>query len=317
MVNNMIDPFRNSFMMKSRYLEAAFNMTANAATKGATTLAYGLMTSHKHIGKAYQEAAMSMMSNSRKASAIIRTGFENIKDFNARGLDAGLRFKNAIVREQNAYAERNYPAGMAPAQGLFGPGMIGQYRDVAEGVQSRKVGVLGRRKTEYLVNNEATGGQSVVMNKAQAQASGVSIPQRANGMSMGAQMGIGMAGSMGGMALMGKEKVGGMSGMTAGMLLMGATSILPMLPYVRILASVKSGASAAKAAITGVTGAGAKAAAVVAQILRFAKAFSLVGAAISAAFAAFKIYQNYKDSKQDASMGLSMTARAADRKSVV
>jgi TP901 family phage tail tape measure protein len=313
MVNNMIDPFRNSLMMKSRYLEAAFNMTATAATKGATTLAYGLMTSHKHIGKAYQEAAMSLMSTGKKASGMIRNGLDSINNFGTRVVDGGLRFRNAIVQEQNAFAARNYPPGMAPVQGLFGPGMIGQYRDVAEGVQSRKVGVLGRRKTEYLVNNEATGGQSVVMNKAQAQASGVSIPQRANGISMGAQMGIGMAGSMGGMALMGKEKVGGMSGMTAGMLLMGATSILPMLPYVRILASVKSGASAAKAAITGVTGAGAKAAAVVAQILRFAKAFSLVGAAISAAFAAFKIYQNYKDSQQDASMGLSMTAKAAEQ----
>ena len=313
MVNNMIDPFRNSLMMKSRYLEAAFNMTATAATKGATTLAYGLMTSHKHIGKAYQEAAMSLMSTGKKASVMIRNGLDKINNFGTRVVDGGLRFRNAIVQEQNAFAARNYPPGMAPVQGLFGPGMIGQYRDVAEGVQSRKVGVLGRRKTEYLVNNQATGGHSVVMNKAQAQASGVSIPQRANGMSMGAQMGIGMAGSMGGMALMGKEKVGGMSGMTAGMLLMGATSILPMLPYVRILASVKSGASAAKAAITGVTGAGAKAVAVVAQILRFAKAFSLVGAAISAAFAAFKIYQNYKDSQQDASMGLSMTAKAAEQ----
>jgi TP901 family phage tail tape measure protein len=303
MVNNMIDPFRNSFMMKSRYLEAAFNMTANAATKGATTLAYGLMTSHKHIGKAYQEAAMSLMSTGKKASGMIRNGLDSINNFGRRVVDGGLRFRNAIVQEQNAYAAARYPAAQAPAQGIFGPGFVGRYKDTGvEGVQSRKVGTIGMRKTEYLVNGNS-------MNAAQAKASGINIPGRSGTMPMGAMMGIGMAGSMGGMALMQQEKVLGMSGMQAGMGLMVASSILPMLPFGRMAAGIKSAGSALKGLTTGLN----KMARFGAMLGRFAKGFGLIGAAIAAAGLAFKLYKDYKDAQQDATMGLSMTAKAAEQ----
>ena len=295
LMNQMIDPFRNSMYMKSAYIESGFRSLTSSITKGVIRLNLELMAS----GKRLSNAAQVMSANARLNAW---TGLGGAVGYGARGI-------NAVIREQNAYAAKNYPVGQAPAQGFFGPGMIGQYKDIGEGVQSRKVGILGARKTEYLVNG-------VSMTPAQARAEGVTLPQRANGMSMGAQMGIGMAGSMGGMALMSQEKVGGLTGMQAGMGLMAATSILPMLPYVKMFSAVKAGGASAKAAITGVTGATAKLAAMAAQVARFAKAFSLVGAAITVAGTAFKIYKDYKDAQQDAAMGLSMTAKAAEQAGV-
>jgi hypothetical protein len=165
----------------------------------------------------------------------------SIQSLPGRAANGINNFRSSVIQEQQAYAARNYPAGMAvPTQGFFGPGYIGKFKDHGDGVQSRKVGSIGFRKTEYLVNNASTGGHNVSMTAAQAKAAGVAIPPR-GGMGMGAQMGIGMAGSMGGMALMQKEQVLGMSGMQAGMGLMVASSILPFLPFVKMATAAKAG----------------------------------------------------------------------------
>ena len=306
MVNNMIDPFKNSAAMKAQYISAAFKTMANTIRVDSMQLAKAVNFNAKYIAESMKQSITSMTNSVKSAVTSTITSTRNFAN----------RAQNAIIREQNAFAARHYPVGQAPAQGLFGPGMIGQYRDAGDGVQTRKVGTLGMRRTEFLVNNEKTGGNSVLMSSKEAKKQGITVPQRSNGMGIGAQMGIGMAGSMGGMALMNQEKVGGMSGMQAGMGLMAATSILPMLPFVRMFAAVKAGGASAKAAITGVTGAGAKLAAMAAQVLRFAKAFGLVGVAITAASLAFKVYKDYKDAQQDASMGLSMTAKAAEQAGV-
>jgi TP901 family phage tail tape measure protein len=293
MVNNMMDPFKNSAAMKAQYLSAAFSSVSSSVIKGSIRLNLELLAAANKVGNGYKKSSEMIVNFGKSAQSSI-TKFAN-------------RAQNAIIREQNAFAARNYPVGQAPAQGLFGPGMIGQYRDAGDGVQTRKVGTLGMRKTEYLVNGNS-------MTAAQAKKEGIRVPQRAGGMGMGAQMGIGMAGSMGGMALMNQEKVGSMSGMQAGMGLMIGSSLLSMpIPYARMFGSIKTGAASAKAGITGVTGATAKLAAMGAQVLRFAKAFGLVGAAITAAGLAFKVYKDYQDAKQDASMGLSMTAKAAEQ----
>ena len=302
MINNMLDPFKNSAMMKARYLQAAFNIASDSVMKGSIRLNLEVLNAATKMGNAYKKASGILTRYAASAQSAILSGINSVKNF-------GPRFKNAIIEEQNRYAATRYPAGQAPAQGFFGPGLVGQYRDVGEGVQARKVGVLGRRKTEYLVNNASTGGHSVVMTPAMAKANGVSIPQRANGMSMGAQMGIGMAGSMGGMALMGQEKVGGMTGMQAGMGLMIGSSILPMLPYARMSAGIKSAGNAVKG--FSVSAAGLTRG--IALVGRLAKGFGLVGAAITAATLVFKIYKGIQDSKQDASMGLSLTAKAAEQ----
>jgi hypothetical protein len=310
MVNNMMDPFKNSAAMKAQYLSAAFSSMATSAVRGATTLRYALMTSGTHTVQAYTESAMGIMNSTKGISAKI------ISSARASALkiqSSGSRFYNAIVREQNAFAAKNYPAHQAPPQGFFGPGLIGKYKDLGDGLQSRKVGSLGFRKTEYLVDG-------VSMTAKQAKAAGVAVPTRANGMSMGAQMGIGMAGSMGGMALMGKEKVNvlgkEMSGMTAGMGLMAATSIIPMLPLGRMLTSVKAGAKGATAAVKGfsMTMNGLKSG--IALLARFAKGFGPIGLVITAATAAFKIYKAVQNDWQDARMGLSMTSAAAEQAGV-
>ena len=305
MVNNMIDPFKNSAAMKTQYISAAFKTMANTIRADSMQLAKAVSFNAKYISQSMKQSITSMSDSVKSAVNSTITSTRNFAN----------RAQNAIIREQNAFAARNYPVGhpAATTQGLFGPGMIGQFKDAGDGVQTRKVGTLGMRKTEFLVNNETTGGHSVLMSSKEAKKQGIRVPQRANGMGIGAQMGIGMAGSMGGMALMNQEKVGGISGMQAGMGLMIGSSILPMLPYVKMFASLKAGAASAKVAITGVTGATAKLAAMGAQVLRFAKAFGLVGAAITAAGLAFKVYKDYQDAKQDASMGLSMTAKAAEQ----
>ncbi len=300
MVNNMLDPFKNSAAMKAQYLSAAFRSMGNSIKVDSMQLAKAIDINARVITQSIKNTATNMSSAVRSAATST--------------LNFAKRAQNAIIREQNAYAAARYPAGQAPSQGLFGPGFVGGYKDTGvEGVQSRKVGTIGMRRTEYLVNNESTGGRDVSMTKAQAKAAGISVPGRYNGMSMGSQMGIGMAGSMGGMALMGKEKVNilgkEVSGASAGMGLMAATSILPMLPFGRMGAGIKSAGSALKELTTGLN----KMARFGAMIGRFAKGFGLIGAAIGAAGLAFKLYKDYKDAQQDASIGLSMTAKAAEQ----
>ena len=295
MVNNMMDPFKSSAAMKAQYLSAAFSSISNSIITGSTKLQRDLIAGANKIGRGYTRSSRFISSLASRAQ------------------ESMSRFRSSIIEQQNAYAIRNYPSGQAPPQGFFGPGLIGRYKDLGDGLQSRKVGSLGFRRTEYLVDG-------VNMTAKQAKAAGIVIPQRANGMSMGAQMGIGMAGSMGGMALMGKEKVNilgkEMSGMTAGMSLMAATSIIPMLPLGRMLTSVKAGATSAKLAVSkfSMTMNGLKSG--IALLARFAKGFGPIGAAIAVATAGFKVFKAIQNDWQDARMGLSMTAKAAEQAGV-
>ncbi len=291
MVNNMLDPFKNSAAMKAQYLSAAFRSMGNSIKVDSMQLAKAIDINARVITQSIKNTAASMSSAVRSAATST--------------LNFAKRAQNAIIREQNAFAAARYPVGQAPAQGFFGPGFVGNYKDMGDGIQSRKVGTLGMRRTEYLIDGTS-------MTAKQAAAAGIAIPRRANGMSMGSQMGIGMAGSMGGMALMNQEKVLGMSGMQAGMGLMAATSILPMLPWAKVGTGIKSAGTALKGfslTMGGLAKFGA-------MLARFAKGFGLIGAAITVASAAFKIYKDYKDAQQDASMGLSMTAKAAEQAGV-
>ena len=295
-------------------ISAAFASMGNSIKKDSIQLAKAVNFNAKYIASSMKDTITSMSNSVKATAASAKSSIASAINSARTGLKNA---QNAIIREQNAYAAARYPAGQAPSQGLFGPGFVGGYKDTGvEGVQSRKVGTIGMRRTEYLVNNQSTGGHDVLMNKSQAKAAGISVPGRYNGMSMGAQMGIGMAGSMGGMALMSKEKVNvlgnEMSGASAGMGLMAASSILPMLPFGRMGAGIKSAGSALKELTTGLN----KMARFGAMIGRFAKGFGLIGAAIGAAGLAFKLYKDYKDAQQDASMGLSMTAKAAEQAGV-
>jgi TP901 family phage tail tape measure protein len=277
-------------------ISAAFASVGSSVTKGSIRLNLELLASANKMGASYRRSSDIIKAFATRAQSSIISGMNSISNY-------GRNFGAGIIAQQNAYAAARYPAGQAPAQGFFGPGFVGGYKDTGvEGVQSRKVGTIGMRKTEYLVNGTS-------MSAAQAKASGINIPARSGTMPMGAMMGIGMAGSMGGMALMQQEKVLGMSGMQAGMGLLAASSILPMLPFGRMAGGIKSAGSALKGLTTGLD----KMARFGAMLGRFAKGFGLIGVAITVAGFAFKLYKDYKDAQQDATMGLSMTAKAAEQ----
>jgi uncharacterized protein (UPF0333 family) len=190
---------------------------------------------------------------------------------------------------------------------MSGPAIIGNWKQAGDGVSSRKVGTLGFRKTEYMVGDK-------VMTAAQMKAAGMAVPQKPMGMGGGA-MGASMAGSMAGMAMMSQEKVFGMSGQAAGMGVMGAASILPFIagPAITKARAGLSGLGAGVKAITAGTMSLTKA---MHNVLRVAKGFGPIGLAIGAVFEGLMIYKKVQDDWQDARMGLSMTARAAEQAGV-
>jgi hypothetical protein len=319
MVNNMMDPFKNSAMMKARYLQAAFKITADAATKGATSLAYGVATSGNHIKQAYQEFGNKIMISGKAALQKIKQSsmLESVKAF-----PSGIRAENA-GRLGQAYPGMYGvdPAGNPinnatgrPVGMMSGPGMIGKWKPTAghDGVQQRKVGSYGFRKTEYM---DSATGATTKMSGAQARSAGLA-PSR-NGMGMGAQMGLGMGGSMVGMGLMQKEKVNimgtEMSGMSAGMGVMAATSILPMLPLIKMFDKAKIGVGLVTKGFTSLRTGVMTVTQVASKALNLLKGFGPIGLAITAAMAGFQIWKNVQDDWQDARMGLSMTAKAAEQ----
>jgi hypothetical protein len=297
----------------------AFKDVSMAISRGATTLRYGIMTSGTHIKQAYAESAKSMMNTAKAAAMSARAATTSA--ITATSNWVRTKSKNlqiSILREQAAVTARHYPTGgFDPYQkSYFGPGLVSDWKSTGQdGIQKRKVGSLGFRKTEFMVGDQ-------LMTRKQAKAAGVSVPGRGP-MGMGAQMGIGMAGSMGGMALMSKEKVNigkyEMSGMSAGMGLMAASSILPFLPFAKMGAGLKSAASGAATLAKGFNAArqaGTVMVKIIPAILRLAKGFGPIGLVVSALSIGLKIYKDYKDAQQDASMGLSMTAKAAEQAGV-
>jgi len=297
----------------------AFKDVSMSISRGATTLRYGIMTSGTHIKQAYAESAKAMMNTAKAAAMSARAATTSAVTSASNWVrTTSKNLQTSILREQAAVTARHYPTGgFDPYQrSYFGPGLVSDWKNTGQdGIQKRKVGSLGFRKTEFMVGDQ-------LMTRKQAQAAGVSVPGRGP-MGMGAQMGIGMAGSMGGMALMSKEKVNvlgkEMSGMSAGMGVMAASSILPFLPYGKMAGGMKTAATGAAGLAKGFSAAykaGTVLSKIVPTILRLAKGFGPIGLVVSALGIGLKIYKDYKDAQQDASMGLSMTAKAAEQAGV-
>jgi TP901 family phage tail tape measure protein len=286
---------------------------------GTVGLRYGIMTSGTHIKQAYAESAKSMMNTAKAAAMSARATTTSIITAASNWTKTKSRqLQTSILREQAAVTARHYPTGgFDPYQkSYFGPGLVSDWKNTGQdGVQKRKVGSLGFRKTEFMVGDQ-------LMTRKQAKSAGISVPGRGP-MGMGAQMGIGMAGSMGGMALMSKEKVNigkyEMSGMSAGMGVMAASSILPFLPFAKMGGGLKSAATGAAGLAKGFSAAmkaGTVLVKIVPAILRLAKGFGPIGLVVSALGIGLKVYKDYKDAQQDATMGLSMTAKAAEQAGV-
>ena len=288
-------------------IKTGLSSVSNAVLKGTIRMNLELLAATNRFGAAYKRSSDLLMSSTKAISGkIISSATSSALKIKS----SGSRFYNAIVREQNAFAAKNYPAGhVVPSQGFFGPGFIGKYKDLGDGLQSRKVGSLGFRKTEYLVDG-------VNMSAKQAKAAGISVPTRANGMPIGAQMGIGMAGSMAGMQLMGQQKVTilgkEMSGMTAGMSVMAATSILPMLPLGRAFKAVKTAAVESKLAVKGFSLSAKGLSSGIAWVGRFAKFLGPIGLIITGLTTVFEIYKKIQNDQQDSKMANYITVTGAE-----
>jgi TP901 family phage tail tape measure protein len=296
-------------------ISRAFKDLSMSISRGSTTLRYGLMTSGTHVKQSYQEFTKQLVNSGRASLATMKMNA-------AIAQAAGSVFASGVSAENAGRLGQAYPGqySINPATGLpintatgkqvgmmSGPAIIGNWKQAGDGVSSRKVGTLGFRKTEYMVGDK-------VMTAAQMKAAGMAVPQKPMGMGGGA-MGASMAGSMAGMAMMSQEKVLGMSGQAAGMGVMGAASILPFIagPAITKARAGLSGLGSGVKAITAGTMSLTKA---MHNVLRVAKGFGPVGLAISAVFAGFKIYKQVQDDWQDARMGLSMTAKAAEQAGV-
>jgi len=321
---SMMQPLRNASFMYTGHLNALSKSIASSLINGSAILQASAKTSGSYIVGAYKDSARRIINSARVQHA-------TVKQYMATLQAAGGIFANGVRAENAGRLGQAYPGmyGTDPRTGMpinlatgkpvgmmTGPALIGGYKPVAgqEGMLQRKVGTLGMRKTEYL--NTSTG-ESTKMSASQARAAGIAQPRI---MGMGAQMGVGMAGSMAGMALMSKEKVKiagtEMSGMTAGTAVSFGSILLTMLPIVKMLDKIKAGAASANKGFTALRTGVLSFTQIAQKALMVLKGFGLVGAAIAAASIGFKLYKDYKDAQQDATMGLSMTAKAAEQAGV-
>jgi len=270
----------------------SFKSLTDSIKLGTVGLRYGIMNSGKYLSSAYADYAKERINSARTTTRTIREG---------------------ILREQSKRLSAAYPGQMmpmymsGPGAGVGNVGAVGAWKDSGEdGVKSRKVGTYGYRRREFM---DASG--KIYDTKA-AKAAGIDTRVR-GGMGMGAQMGIGMAGSMGAMSLMQQEKVLGMSGMTAGLALMGATTIIPMLPWKTMGSAVKSTTTSVVASIKAFKSVKDAISAVGASASNFVTKFKALGTVLAIVLTGLDVWKKYNNAQQDAAMGLSITADGAEQ----
>ena len=313
----MLQPLKNAQLMYTGHLSAMSKSIARSLLDGSAVLKASVKTSGSYIAGAYKDYARNMVNSSRSAMATMKMKGTMMQA-------AGSVFASGIRAENAGRLGQAYPGmyGTDPRTGMpinlasgkpvgmmSGPGIIGSWKSTGqEGVQQRKVGTLGFRKTEYMHEGKT-------LSASQARQAGIAAPR--GGMGMSAQMGIGMAGSMAGMALMQKEKVNvmgkEMSGMSAGMGVMAATSILPMLPLVKMFDKAKVGVGLVTKGFTALRTGVMSFTQIASKALNILKGFGPIAIAITVAIEGFKIWKRVQDDWQDARMGLSMTAKAAEQ----
>ena len=286
----------------------SFKSLTDSIKLGTVGLRYGIATSGTHINTAYRDFAKQQVSSARLNAAFL----SNWVKTNTRDIKDGI-LRNQARSTFAAYPGANYlmgPGQIMPVS-MSGPGMVGDWQDTGQdGTKSRKVGTFGYRKREYM------GPDGYIHDKKSAQAAGLDTKIR-GGMGMGAQMGIGMAGNMGGMYLMQQEKVNmlgmEMSGMNAGLGLMAASTIIPMLPWKTIGHSIKTVTTNTMAAIKAGKGFKDGISAVGAQLGKYIKILKGVGVVLSVALIGFDGWKKYNNAQQDAAMSLGITKDGADQ----
>jgi TP901 family phage tail tape measure protein len=270
----------------------SFKSLTDSIKLGTVGLRYGIMNSGKYLSSAYTDYAKERINSARTTTRTIREG---------------------ILREQSKRLSAAYPGQMmpvymsGPGAGVGSLGAVSDWKQYGEdGTKTRKVGTYGYRRREFM---DADGK---IYNTKAAKAAGIDTRVR-GGMGMGAQMGIGMAGSMGAMSLMQQEKVLGMSGMTAGLAVMGASTILPMLPWKTMASSVRSTTASIVASVKAFKNVKDAISRTGAAAGDFVKKFKALGAALSVVLIGLDIWKKYSNAQQDAAMALSITAKGAEQ----
>ena len=273
----------------------AFDSLTKTIVLKTTGLRYGITSSVPYINDAYSSFTKGIINSSKQQSAKL----SNFVQTQTRDIKAGI-LREQAVRTNAAYPGMNMPVSM------FGPGMVGDWQDIGQdGIRSRKVGALGYRQREYMLPD------GTILDSNAAKAKGISAPR--GGMGMGAQMGIGMAGNMAGMALMQQQEIFGMKGSNVGLGVMAASSIAPIVPYARMAKAAKD----AKGYVTALVAAGLTAkeviSALLAKGLSIAKMLGWVGKVVTVVATLAMVYKNFKDRQQDAAISLSTTEKAAEQ----
>ena len=270
----------------------SFKSLTDSIKLGTVGLRYGIMNSGKYLSSAYTDYAKERIASARLTTRTIREG---------------------ILREQSKRLSAAYPGQMmpmymsGPGAGVGNVGAVGSWKDFGEeGTKTRKVGTYGYRRREFM---DADGK---IYNTKAAQAAGIDTRVR-GGMGMGAQMGIGMGGSMAAMSLMQQEKVFGMSGMTAGLAVMGASTVLPMLPWKTMGSAVKSTTTSVVASVKAFKSVKEAISAVGSSASNFLTKFKAVGAILTVLLVGLDTWKKYNNAQQDAAMGLSITADGAEQ----
>ena len=286
----------------------AFDSLTKSIKVGTVGLRYGIATSATHINSAYRDFAKSQVLSARTNASFL----SNWVKTNTRDIKEGI-LRNQARSMSAAYPGANYlmgPGQIMPVS-MSGPGMVGDWKETGQdGTKSRKVGTFGYRKREYM------GADGYIHDRKSAQAAGLDTKIR-GGMGMGAQMGVGMAGNMGGMYMMQQEKVNmlgmEMSGMNAGLGIMAASTIIPMVPWLTVGNKIKTTTANTYAAIKAANGFKDGISKVGAQLGKYIKILKGVGIALSAIIIGLDVWKKYNNAQQDAAMSLGITKDGAEQ----
>ena len=284
----------------------AFDSLTKSIKVGTVGLRYGIATSGTYLSSAYKDFAKSQVMSARTNASFL----SNWVKTNTRDIKEGI-LRNQARSTFAAYPGANYlmgPGQIMPVS-MSGPGMVGDWKETGQdGTKSRKVGTFGYRKREYM------GPDGYIHDSKSAKAAGLDTRIR-GGMGMPAQMGIGMAGNMGGMYLMQQEKVNmlgmEMSGMNAGLGLMAASTIIPMIHWKTVGHSIKTFTTNTMTAIKSAKSFKDGISAVGAQLGKYIKILKGVGVVLSVVTIGFDWWKKYNNAQQDAAMSLGITKDGA------
>ena len=301
MRDQMLDPFRNSIAMKAQYIQASFAALNSSIIKGSIRLNLELMNAANSIGKGYTRASTSMINGVRKHA-------NNLLG-KASLLGADMRQSQAMFMANAGYNVKSDMATGRPINmetgkqvSMFGPGLVGNWNQggvydssgrLVEGASTRKVGTLGIRQREFLINDERLSAK-------EAAARGYKV--QGGSLGMGGQMGLMMGGQMAAQMAMSKghDKLG--YGISI------ASIALMLAPLGKLTAGFKAAGTAIKGVATGARTLKSFGP----TLLRLAKGFGLVGGLLMVGEAVYKVKKHMDDLHQKTRLTFGMTEKGAE-----